>query len=95
MLTESSFKSSSYTFNFRVGIATGISWRSHDALVKLHDRLTRTLLGWQFKECIGNLVGDVLNHVDLVARPGSSIIALLQNHTTVSRIRAAQANPQQ
>jgi hypothetical protein len=60
--------------------------------MELHNRLTRFFLGGQFVQSLGHLVGDVLHHIDFVACPGASVIALLQNHTTMRANLTAKRN---
>jgi len=58
--------------------------------VQLHDRLASLLFGRQSVEGFCYAIGYVLDHVDFVACKGTTIIALLQDHATMSAVLASE-----
>jgi hypothetical protein len=94
LLPESTFESSSDIIDFGVSIVSmRFSCRRHNALMQLHNWFARALFGRQFNQCLSHFVGNVLNHVDFAARPGTPVIALLQNDAAVNALRTAQGHP--
>jgi hypothetical protein len=62
----------------------------HNALVQLHNWLTSALFGRQFGKRISDFVCHFLHHIDFIACPGTSVVALLQNHATMRRGRTLE-----
>jgi hypothetical protein len=60
--------------------------------MKLHDRLTSALFCRQFIKCVGDFIGDILHHINFIARPCSAIVTLLQNYATMRSFTASQTN---
>ena len=70
------------------------SGRINDTLVQLHNRFACLLLGRQFVQSLCHFISNALHHINFVACPSATVIALLQNYTTMSANLAAQRNTQ-
>jgi hypothetical protein len=63
--------------------------------MQLHNWFARFLFSWQFIQCLCHFISNALHHINFIARPGSAIVALLQNHTAMGANRTAQRDAKQ